>query len=846
MGESIVESSTETVLDVAKAEAIKVLHVDDDQGFLKVAKQCLETQGEFEVDTGSSVNEALEKLKKTHYDVVVSDYQMPSKDGLEFLEELREKGNTVPFIVFTGKGREEIAIKALNLGADQYIDKLGDPETVYCELAHSIRVAVERKKAEEALFAERDRLETVTRNVGAGLAIISKDYRTLWANDVLKQIFGDVEGKICYSTYNQRNDICPECGVQEIFETGKARVVHEQVGKDVDGKIIWSEITATPVMDRDGSITGVLELVVPITQRKRAEEELRDSTEKYRSLFANMLNGFAYCKMIFDDKGKPVDFAYLEVNDAFEKLTGLKKEDVIEKKVTEAIPGTEKANPELFDIYSRVSLTGKEEKFETFFKPLNIWLSISVYSPKKGYFIALFENTTERKKAEEALRVSEEKHRVISDITADFVFSCVKADEKGFAIDWMAGATDKIFGYSAKEIKDEGCWKFTVQPQDLPTFEEKVTGLKPGQTSVCELRITHKDGSTRWIKVSSQVVKDSSNPENHRLFGACEDITEGKKMDEEIKSLARFPSENPNPVFRISQDSRILFVNDAGKALLKKLNCEVSGSVPTFLKNLTVETLKSKSRRSEESKIEGRIYGFYAMPVVDKGYVNVYGIDITERKQATEEIGKSSEEWKRTFDAISDLVFILDTNFRFVKVNKATCDALKKEPNELIGKRCFEVLHGTDKPWPNCPYKEAFVTKKAEMEEVSDPNIGFPLLVTVSPIFDEKGEFSGVVHVAKDITKLKDTEEHLKKVNKRLEMIYENAMEGISIVDPKGNFVFVNKASANLLGYEKNDLIGMNLSKIFDKEGLEKIRSETGKRKKEKGKIRTIRASLLY
>ena len=161
MVEPIVESSTETVLNVAKAEAIRVLHVDDDQVFLKVAKQCLEMQGEFEVDTASSVNEAMEKLKKTEYDAVVSDYQMPGKDGLEFLKELREKGNTLPFIIFTGKGREEIAIKALNLGADGYFSKHGEPETVYGELAHGIRQAVERKKAEMKMWEREERLRAV-------------------------------------------------------------------------------------------------------------------------------------------------------------------------------------------------------------------------------------------------------------------------------------------------------------------------------------------------------------------------------------------------------------------------------------------------------------------------------------------------------------------------------------------------------------------------------------------------------------------------------------------------------------------------------------------------------------
>jgi CheY-like chemotaxis protein len=273
--ESAVQSHAEIVVDSTEKKLIRVLHVDDEPSLLKVADQCLKLQGPFLVDTANSVEEALAKLEKKQYDAVISDYQMREKDGLEFLKTLRKKGNDIPFIILTGKGREEVAIKALNLGADRYLNKTGDPETVYCELAHSIRVAVEQKKSKEALFAERDRLETVTRSIGAGLAIISKDYRTLWANAVLKRLFGDVEGKSCYSAYNQRSGICPGCGVHEIFETGKAKVVHEQVGKDVDGKTVWSEITATPVKDRDGNITAALELVVPITERKKAEAELR-------------------------------------------------------------------------------------------------------------------------------------------------------------------------------------------------------------------------------------------------------------------------------------------------------------------------------------------------------------------------------------------------------------------------------------------------------------------------------------------------------------------------------------------------------------------------------------------
>ncbi len=143
--------------------------------------------------------------------------------------------------------------------------------------------------------------------------------------------------------------------------------------------------------------------VVNIGEKKQAEEALKLSEEKYRSLFENMINGYAYCRMIFDEKDKPADFMYVEINDAFEKLTGLKRETVIGRKVSEAIPGTKEANPEIFEIYGRVARNGNPETFELLFKPLNIWLNISVYRPKKDHFVAIFENITKHKELEQEL-----------------------------------------------------------------------------------------------------------------------------------------------------------------------------------------------------------------------------------------------------------------------------------------------------------------------------------------------------------------------------------------------------------------------------------------------------------
>lgn len=182
MVESVVQSHAEIVVGSTEKKLIRVLHVDDEPGLLKVAKQCLELQGPFQVDTAGSVEEALNKLKEKDYDTVVSDYQIPGKDGLQFLEILRKEGNATPFILFTGRGREEIAIKALNLGADQYLSKTGDPETVYGELAHCIILASERKRARAALAESEEKLRTLFEKTLSPVLVVNENGEYVDAN----------------------------------------------------------------------------------------------------------------------------------------------------------------------------------------------------------------------------------------------------------------------------------------------------------------------------------------------------------------------------------------------------------------------------------------------------------------------------------------------------------------------------------------------------------------------------------------------------------------------------------------------------------------------------------------
>ena len=247
-------------------------------------------------------------------------------------------------------------------------------------------------------MSERNDLTTILETTDALIVIMDPTGRITYFNHACEELTGysrdKVMGRFVWEFLLPERYVEP---VKQVFanlvaEEMPSRFENPWLTKDGGERVIaWRNNVVT---DAAGKVTQVIGTGLDITERKQAEET-------YRSLFDNMLNGFAYCEILLDKNNRPVDFVYHEVNDAFEKLTGLRKEDIVGKRVTEAIPGIEKVHTNLFDIYGKVALTGEPTAFDLHFEPLDIWLSISVYSPKRGFFVAVFENITERMELEE-------------------------------------------------------------------------------------------------------------------------------------------------------------------------------------------------------------------------------------------------------------------------------------------------------------------------------------------------------------------------------------------------------------------------------------------------------------
>jgi PAS domain S-box-containing protein len=178
---------------------LKVLYVDDEPGLLELAKAFLESEGDMEVATCCSGHDVLNLLPSERFDALISDYQMPEMDGIELLRAIRHRYPALPFVLFTGKGREEVAMEAIRHGADSYIMKGGDARSQFKVLANEVKLAAARREAEEAVHYNLSRFNIIMRNLSEIILIATESGRITYVSPSVTSVLGyqreELEGK---------------------------------------------------------------------------------------------------------------------------------------------------------------------------------------------------------------------------------------------------------------------------------------------------------------------------------------------------------------------------------------------------------------------------------------------------------------------------------------------------------------------------------------------------------------------------------------------------------------------------------------------------------------------------
>lgn len=389
----------------------------------------------------------------------------------------------------------------------------------------------------------------------------------------------------------------------------------------------------------------------------------------------------------------------------------------------------------------------------------------------KARTAALMLEIEERKKAEEALRKSEIKYRTLIGRLRDGVY---QSDLEGNFITLnKAGA--RIYGFNSPE-EVIGKYKTIDFYYDLSGRAEIVRELSKTGATTGEVQAKRRDGAVIWLQVNNNTTLD----ENGNIIGyegTFKDITERKRLEQALRisreRLYNFMN-SANESF-VLFDSRLNYV-DTNKTNLERLGLnreeligrniidirpgiKESGRYDKYL-----EVIKTGEPLHEETTITYPKIGAINIELrafkVGDG-LGIITTDTTERKQAEEKIRQAAEEWRATFDSITDFVSIHDKDFRLIRVNKALADALKMNQEELIGKTCYQVIHGTTEPASSCPHQQTLKSKKPATAEFFEPHLGIHLEVVTSPIFNDEGEVVASVHIARDITARKKMEEQL-------------------------------------------------------------------------------------
>ncbi len=447
-----------------------------------------------------------------------------------------------------------------------------------------------RSRRESAARAEEYRL--VAENISDVVWVLDLDSRKLrYVSPSVQRLRGstaeeavgeDFETAVSWLSIDRFEHLIPD-RLRAFADGETSSYTDEVVQLRKDGSPVWTETVTRLVRNADNGHIEIYGTTRDIDERKRAQLELLESGERYRSLFDNMLEGYVHCRMIFDGD-RPVDFEYLAANDAFYKLTGLA--DVAGKKASDVLPNLHDKNSDVLERHGRVARTGVPQRFETYVEGLEHWFAASVYSPRPGEFVSVFDNITERKRAQEALRVNEARLRLANLAANAGVWEWTPAT----GLNYWSDELWKLYGLEPNSCEPSyESWLKAVHPEDREAAERAVRESAGNRTELnAEWRVNNTGGVQRWLMSRGQPVI-GANGQLERYIGIVLDITARKMIEEKLRD-----SEERFRVL-VEQASDAIFLHDhQGRfSIVNRQACESLGYTREELLSMSVTDLET-------------------------------------------------------------------------------------------------------------------------------------------------------------------------------------------------------------------------------------------------------------
>ena len=660
----------------------------------------------------------------------------------------------------------------------------------------------------------------IIETMGEGVAIDDLHGFYTFVNPAGAKMLGYAPEEIIGKHYT---DIMPPDQVEVVREINRKRAEgyinrYELLMKRKDGSLLPVQMHGSPRYDENGNFNGTIGTFTDISQVKQAQQALQQSEKQYRQLFEESISGFALHEIICDTNGKPVDYRFLAVNAAFEKMTGLKSADIIGKRVLEVLPGTESS---WIQRYGKVALTGTVEEFESYSKELNKHFEVRTYSPEKGLFATLFSDITERKRAEDAVRESEAK-----------IKSIFRAAPIGIGL-----TVDRVL----LEVNEPLCKMVDCSKEELigksgrilyPSNEDydnvgrvKYKQIAEGGTGRVETRFKCKDGRIIDILLSSTPLNPANLGEGV-TFTAL-DITERKKTELALKeSEQRFRAlfeQSPDALFLIDMEGRHIETNRRAADMLgytveemqtltvNDLSAEPeesAGMLKRLLDGEHVPTYERKFRKKNGEIILVEI-NIELLRNAEGQPVHIQSIvrDITERKKIEDALQASEAQYRLLFDNNPIPMWVYDPErLQFLNVNEAAISRYGFSREEFLQMNLRDI-----RPPEDIPLLEKNTTEHMEPLQNSGPwrhcaksgEIFFVEIFSHSITYFGKNARLVMVN---DITERKLTQDALYESEARLRLALAATKQGLYDLNVQSGKAIINTEHILKLGQDPTQL----------------------------------------